>query len=89
MVDLVKMKAIVWNGEELGAKFDEIEIPEDMKQQVRYMRYGAPVRARYGRSCCCCWRWWLVGCQTWAKQDAHTGPLPAAMHALHLCCAVG
>jgi hypothetical protein len=24
MVDLVKMKAIVWNGEELGAKFEEL-----------------------------------------------------------------
>ncbi len=35
MVDLVKMKAIVWNGEELGAKFEEQEIPEDMKEKVR------------------------------------------------------
>ncbi|PSC68167.1 Elongation factor chloroplastic [Micractinium conductrix] len=32
MVDLVKMKALVWNGEELGATFEELEIPEDMKE---------------------------------------------------------
>jgi len=32
VVDLVAMKAIVWNGEELGAKFDIVDIPEDMKE---------------------------------------------------------
>ncbi|KAI3429314.1 hypothetical protein D9Q98_005409 [Chlorella vulgaris] len=32
LVDLVKMKALVWNGEELGASFDEIDIPEDMAE---------------------------------------------------------
>ncbi|PRW60325.1 elongation factor G- chloroplastic [Chlorella sorokiniana] len=32
MVDLVKMKALIWSGEELGAKFDEVDIPEDMKE---------------------------------------------------------
>ncbi|KAI7838682.1 hypothetical protein COHA_007484 [Chlorella ohadii] len=32
MVDLVKMKALIWNGEELGAKFDEVDIPEDMQE---------------------------------------------------------
>jgi translation elongation factor EF-G len=35
IVDLVKMKAIIWNGEELGAKFDELPIPEDMVEKVR------------------------------------------------------
>lgn len=35
VIDLVKMKAIVWTGEELGAKFEEQEIPEDMKEKVR------------------------------------------------------
>ncbi|WIA35701.1 hypothetical protein OEZ86_004105 [Tetradesmus obliquus] len=30
MVDLVKMKALVWSGEELGAKFDEVDIPADL-----------------------------------------------------------
>eukprot|EP00775_Hariotina_reticulata_P007518 gene7518-7729_t len=29
VIDLVKMKAIIWNGEELGAKFDELDIPAD------------------------------------------------------------
>ncbi|KAI5068192.1 hypothetical protein GOP47_0016537 [Adiantum capillus-veneris] len=32
VVDLVTMKAIVWNGEELGAKFDYIDIPDDLKE---------------------------------------------------------
>lgn len=30
VVDLVLMKAIVWSGEELGAKFDYVDIPEDL-----------------------------------------------------------
>jgi elongation factor G len=30
VVDLVIMKAIVWSGEELGAKFDVVDIPADM-----------------------------------------------------------
>ncbi len=30
IVDLIKMKAYLWSGEELGAKFDEAEIPADM-----------------------------------------------------------
>src|ERR1700753_146491 len=30
VIDLVKMKAIVWNGEALGAKYDETEIPADL-----------------------------------------------------------
>jgi elongation factor G len=33
LVDLIKMKALVWQGEELGAKWDEVEIPADMKEQ--------------------------------------------------------
>lgn len=32
IIDLVKMKAVVWNGEELGAKFEEVDIPEDMTE---------------------------------------------------------
>jgi elongation factor G len=31
IIDLVKNKAIVWNGEELGAKFEIQEIPDDLK----------------------------------------------------------
>ncbi|KAL3498687.1 hypothetical protein ACH5RR_041419 [Cinchona calisaya] len=32
IVDLVKMKAVIWSGEELGAKFSCEDIPADLKQ---------------------------------------------------------
>lgn len=32
IVDLVEMKGYVWNDETMGAKFDVIEIPDDMKE---------------------------------------------------------
>ena len=32
LIDLVKMKALIWVGDDLGAHFDEVEIPEDMKE---------------------------------------------------------
>jgi elongation factor G len=32
VIDLVKMKALIWSGEELGAKFDELDIPADMQE---------------------------------------------------------
>ena len=32
VIDLVKMKAIVWDGEEMGATFSENDIPEDMQE---------------------------------------------------------
>eukprot|EP00195_Chlamydomonas_chlamydogama_P011914 CAMPEP_0202890934 /NCGR_PEP_ID=MMETSP1392-20130828/1169_1 /ASSEMBLY_ACC=CAM_ASM_000868 /TAXON_ID=225041 /ORGANISM="Chlamydomonas chlamydogama, Strain SAG 11-48b" /LENGTH=777 /DNA_ID=CAMNT_0049574589 /DNA_START=45 /DNA_END=2378 /DNA_ORIENTATION=- len=38
MVDLVKMKAVVWTGEELGAKFEERDIPDDMKAKAEEYR---------------------------------------------------
>ncbi len=38
VVDLVKMKALVWSGEELGAKFEEVEIPEDMVEDAKKYR---------------------------------------------------
>ena len=38
VVDLVKGKAIVWNDEELGSTWDEIEVPEDLKADVRHWR---------------------------------------------------
>ena len=31
LIDLVKMKALIWHTEELGAKWDEVDIPADMK----------------------------------------------------------
>jgi len=34
VVDLITMKAIVWSGEALGAKFDEVEIPAELKDQA-------------------------------------------------------
>ncbi|CAM6127727.1 unnamed protein product [Calypogeia fissa] len=38
VVDLVKMQAIVWNGEELGARFDYVDIPENMAEQAAEYR---------------------------------------------------
>ena len=34
LVDLVKMKALIWKGEELGAKWDEVDIPDDLKTKA-------------------------------------------------------
>ncbi|WP_336487216.1 elongation factor G [Methylobacterium nigriterrae] len=34
VVDLIKMKAIVWSGEALGANFSETEIPADLQDQA-------------------------------------------------------
>ncbi len=38
LVDLVKMKALIWTDEELGATWDEVEIPADMAQQAAEYR---------------------------------------------------
>ncbi|TDR87981.1 elongation factor G [Enterovirga rhinocerotis] len=38
VIDLVKMKAIVWDGEALGASFKEAEIPADLKDQAAEYR---------------------------------------------------
>jgi elongation factor G len=38
MVDLIKMKALIWSGEALGAAFDEVEIPGDLKDQAQEYR---------------------------------------------------
>ena len=34
VVDLVKMKAIIWQNEDLGAKFDIVDIPADLKEKA-------------------------------------------------------
>ncbi|MDD2772464.1 MAG: elongation factor G [Elusimicrobiales bacterium] len=34
VVDLVQMKAYVWSGEELGAKFELVDIPADLKEKA-------------------------------------------------------
>src|SRR5690606_26129335 len=38
LVDLVKMKALIWRDEELGAKWDEVDIPEHMVDQANEYR---------------------------------------------------
>src|SRR6187549_563486 len=38
LIDLVKMKGIIWNDESLGAKFDYIDIPADMLDQAKEYR---------------------------------------------------
>src|ERR1700754_1417994 len=39
LVDLVKMKALVWHDEELGAKWDVTDIPADMQEQADQYRH--------------------------------------------------
>jgi elongation factor G len=38
IVDLVEMKAVIWRDETLGAKFDVVEIPEDLLDQAKLYR---------------------------------------------------
>ncbi|MCU0882515.1 MAG: GTP-binding protein, partial [Hyphomonadaceae bacterium] len=38
VIDLINMKAIVWNGEALGASFDTVEIPADLQAQAEEYR---------------------------------------------------
>ena len=38
LVDLVKMKALIWRDEELGAKWDEVDIPAHMVDQANEYR---------------------------------------------------
>ena len=38
MIDLVKMKALIWNGEELGASFEETDIPADYAAKAKEYR---------------------------------------------------
>ena len=34
VIDLVKMKGIVWQNEDLGAKFEYVEIPNELKEKA-------------------------------------------------------
>ncbi|MEX1062858.1 MAG: elongation factor G [Balneolaceae bacterium] len=34
VVDLINMKGIIWDDESLGAKYDEIDIPEDLREKA-------------------------------------------------------
>jgi elongation factor G len=38
LVDLVTEKAYIWSGEELGAKFEIVDIPKDLEEKARHMR---------------------------------------------------
>jgi elongation factor G len=40
IVDLVRMKAVVWEEEQLGAKFADIDIPEDLVEKAREYRFA-------------------------------------------------
>ena len=40
IVDLLTRKAYVWRGDDLGATFDEIEIPPDIKDEVEVSRHA-------------------------------------------------
>ena len=38
VVDIVQMKAYIWHGEELGAKFDVVDVPAEYKAKANEMR---------------------------------------------------
>src|ERR1700712_2757548 len=38
IVDLVEMKAVIWRDETLGAEFDVVEIPEELRDQAKVYR---------------------------------------------------
>ena len=38
IVDLVRMKGVVWDDKSLGAKYHDVEIPEDLAEQAREYR---------------------------------------------------
>ena len=40
IVDLVRMKAVVWEEEQLGAKFADIEIPDDLVEKANEYRFA-------------------------------------------------
>ena len=48
LVDLIKMKAFVWDGDDNGMSFDVLDIREDLKEEAEEWRG----RRRGGRLCC-------------------------------------
>ena len=38
IVDVVRMKALIWHDEQLGAKFDEVEIPAEYQEKAKELR---------------------------------------------------
>jgi elongation factor G len=49
LIDLVKMKALIWRDEELGAKWDEVDIPADMIDEANRVPRGAARDHRHER----------------------------------------
>src|SRR6202000_1332659 len=45
IVDIVKMKALIWHDEQLGAKFDEVEIPAEYADKAAELRAALAERA--------------------------------------------
>ena len=39
VIDLVKMKALIWQGEDLGASWDEVDIPDELADQAEEYRH--------------------------------------------------
>ncbi len=39
IIDLVKMKALIWDDETLGARFQEMDVPQDVLEQARAHRH--------------------------------------------------
>lgn len=40
VIDLVRQKAIVWGGDILGTKYEEVEIPEELKEEAEFHRHN-------------------------------------------------
>jgi elongation factor G len=39
LVDLLKMKALIWTGDDMGAHYDEVEIPADLQAKAKEYRH--------------------------------------------------
>jgi len=40
IIDLIKQKAVIWGGDILGAKFEEVEIPKEFKEEAELHRHN-------------------------------------------------
>jgi elongation factor G len=40
IIDIVKMKALIWHEEQLGAKYDEVEIPAEYADKAKELRHA-------------------------------------------------
>ena len=56
IIDLVEQNAHIWHGEELGAKFSTVEIPEEYKEQAKkYREHMVEVLADYSEEVMHCY----------------------------------